>query len=101
MDDDSANTDGPSHINRRLRNKVFNHRAADMSDSAHDIANQLVSRRPDESDHDDGEVINTTEMREQLLVIQAQIEDIENRLSFTSAGTVRWLPWIRPPEYTL
>ncbi len=54
MDDDSANTDGPSHINRRLRNKIFNHRAADMSDSAHDIANQLVSRRPDESDHDDG-----------------------------------------------
>ena len=42
----------------------------------------------------------THSVSEQLLMIQAQIEDIEARQSFTSAGTVRRLPWIRPPEYT-
>ncbi|KJA24266.1 hypothetical protein HYPSUDRAFT_184139 [Hypholoma sublateritium FD-334 SS-4] len=98
---DDPRTEQPPRINQRLRNlrQDFNDLAAELGESSHDMANQLISGH-DERDHDEGEVINTVEMREQLLMIQAQIEDIEARQSFTSARTGNQPLWIRPPEYT-
>lgn len=100
---DDPRTEQPPHINQRMRDlrQDFNDLASELGESAHDMATQLMSRRHDEHDHGEGEAINTAEMREQLLMIQAQIEDIEARQSFTSARTGHQPSWIRPPEYTL
>lgn len=94
--DDDPQGRSPAHTARLLRqlHQEFVDLAAELGESAHDMAKHLMARPGGMQDPDLRQFIDTSEMREQLLMIQARIENIEAGQS--PEETLR----IRPPEYS-